>query len=445
MFHNLSRELLSDMTLTAFITWFTVFLMKAIDLNSQNRRSFHYYLLAYICAGLACLTKGPILLFLFTILPLIAWKIWLRGNSQKGTAGLLWGAPLSLIIGLWWYVVVVFSGPHSDFFLSSNNIQRFAASKGHERPVPFLYYIINLGESFAPWSLFVPFGIWWTIRSGKLWRFQLSIFSKLAICLGCVPFVILAIAPAKRHLYLLPLYPLLAVWMGWLFQELCIAIENYKLPVGWLKTGPLLGIIIALGLLSAPVWISRVGGSRSEIYFCIIFGFIVASLSIASWTRLRQGFATSAVFLFISVFTLSPILLEGTVRPIRERKLALAAFYHDVQKYSSGHNIIFNGLNSNEAVWYLDQNSEKAQEVGLLELPNQFFGKDDCRMLIPVATLLDASLDDTVLRHSPVLCRYEEDFVVVSPKPGAVVTVEQLSGGQRIKTEKRRKSILHGL
>lgn len=444
MFHDLSRELVSDMTLAAFVVWFHVLFLKAQNRELSTAKRFTLLTGAYLLAGLACMTKGPVLLFLFILLPIIACSIWSRKVENSISSALWWGIPISLIVGLWWYVTVLMTGQIGDFFFSLDNLQRFTASKGHQRPVPFLYYVVNLSESFAPWWILIPLGVVWTLSRGKEKRWKFSTPHRYALCCTLIPFLILGIAPAKRHLYLLPLYPLLSIWIGWVLREVLRKLETGSLSNNWAHCVFFLFGSVALGLLSTPAWFSGIGGTANEYVLCIWAGVWMTMLTVAGVVQVRsRRFKVAAATALALCLTL-PIVLEGTVRPIRERKLALREFYRNVERYAAGRNLIFSGLNANEAVWYLDKNSEKTKEMGLIDMP-AFFENSDSRMIIPIQTLLDSSLDTTVIRQSPVLNRYGEDFIIVSPKPGAVVSREQLQSAKESRAKKRKRGPSHGL
>lgn len=444
LFHNLSRELLTDMTLTACLTWFAVFLLAGISRQKAGRFSLHLFFLAYFSAGFACLTKGPILLLVFVLLPLFVWKFLQRKAPPRPRIGLWWGIPFSIAAGLWWYFLVIKLGQHTSYFFSADNLQRFTASKGHEHYIPFLYYFINLFESFAPWSLLIPFGIWWTIRTLRTHGLPTAPEHRLILCLGLVPIVILGFAPSKRHIYLLPMYPLLSIWIAWLYREACNATPR----PGILKLVQLAFAIVALaalGICAAPLWMPHVGGTTNEVIFGSIFGAGMLLLALMAIGHVRNGFAARAGFCGVGIALLASVAFEGTARPIRERKLALRTFYSDIQKYANGRNILFHGLNANEAVWHLDQNDEHIDEITMREIPDNFLGKPDRLMLIPVASLVDTPLQDAVVWQSPILRRSNEDFVLVCSKPGVVLTEHQLDTFRNVKISKRKHGPLHGL
>src|SRR4030095_7687567 len=101
-----------------------------------------------------------------------------------------------------------------DRQIIQENLSRFAGGSGHSHP-PYYYvpYLFSLG---IPWSLFLPLALWDWFKEG--WSINRpAAFLKvwfLAI------FVFFPIAMGKRPVYLLPLYPAVAILLAaWFYKD----------------------------------------------------------------------------------------------------------------------------------------------------------------------------------------------------------------------------------
>jgi 4-amino-4-deoxy-L-arabinose transferase-like glycosyltransferase len=155
--------------------------------------------------GLAMLTKGPLGL----LLPGLVLTLW-HGTRREWRA-LLQLAPLSLIslaIYIPWFVACAkeMGSDNMLYELWAQNFQRFVSGeRTHKRP--FYYYLVAIWYDLAPWTLLLPFALWWIHRK-RLWQDR---HMQLAIWWFAAFFVFLSIAVTKRQMYLLPAYPAIAL------------------------------------------------------------------------------------------------------------------------------------------------------------------------------------------------------------------------------------------
>ncbi len=168
-------------------------------------------LAAFVMFGLALLAKGPLGL----LLPGLVLVLW--HAARREWRRVLELAPLSLValaVYLPWFVACARAMGTQDILgeLYAQNLQRFhSGSRGHGQPIH--YYFAYFWLDFAPWSVLVPPAVAWIVRARRwqdrnvqLWLWWFGTF-----------FVFLSLAVTKRHLYLLPAYPavalLLAPWI----------------------------------------------------------------------------------------------------------------------------------------------------------------------------------------------------------------------------------------
>lgn len=198
--------------------------------------------------GMAILGKGP-LGVLLPGLVLTCWHCWNREWSRVLSLGPL--ALVSLLVAAPWYYFLM-QRLGADFVLNELYLQNFdrfqSANRGHGGK-GIHYYIKSLLVDFLPWSFLVAPALWHGFkqrRNEKSWRL-------LAVWI-LAPFIFFTLASTKRNVYLLPIYPPLAMLVaGWLGSSLSVAHARYQRQValGW--TG-LLTVIGGLFLIAGIIW-----------------------------------------------------------------------------------------------------------------------------------------------------------------------------------------------
>lgn len=206
-----------DMTLTLFmVAAFLHFLFLYRKRQVQWQEVFFFYVLL----GLATLAKGPV----GAVLPSLAVVVFLA--VQRDLAFLrhlhivMGGVVVTVIAGAW-YGFALWEGGW-DFFVKQvlqENLLRFLNSRvgeaGHTHP--FYYFIPNLFLGMAPWSLFFPpLAVFLYQRRHQWAREGLLYF----VVWTATVFLFYSIASGKRSVYILPLYPAVALLLAAWWDEL---------------------------------------------------------------------------------------------------------------------------------------------------------------------------------------------------------------------------------
>jgi len=428
-FHQCSRELVVDMTLTAFITWSWLFCHIALErirtvreAKSQEPRakSFLPLLAFYLCLGLACMTKGPVLVALFVVVPLVIYLAWSRRLSDLRRAGLWWGAPLALAVGCWWFVVLWQRGYTQEVkaFFFTENVARAVGGKDHQRYIPFLFYLLDLGQNFAPWVILLPFAAWWSLQQWRSARAAETRNPKpetrlfLCCALG-VPFVILGLVFSKRALYLLPLYPLLALWVGWMTHDFVCRAGS---ELAWWRARTAVGSVLLTLAVAAGVATAAGGFLGAPVQLWLLVAFLLAAtywgLRIAPSDRVAT--VGQALMLALALC----IGYETVARPITEWTANRAAFYCEVNERLAGKPVVLLGLSSNEAVWYLDRPKEPLDDLRFPELKARFFDAPGTKLLVSQRILdKDAELKKALVLEPLSVTREGERFFLADPDP----------------------------
>lgn len=197
-----------DMTLCFFVT-LSLILFYSIYRGFLNHPLWPYAM--YLLVGLATLSKGP----LGIVLPglVIAVFLALKRNWQQFFKFALHpGVLIALVLVVGWYGLAISRGGEGfvNRQLLSENLGRFFGGSGHSHPI--YYYLGYLFSLAIPWCLFYPFMFWdWAKERGSAdddLRFLQSWFG--------VMLIFFSLSSGKRAVYLLPMYPalalLLAVW-----------------------------------------------------------------------------------------------------------------------------------------------------------------------------------------------------------------------------------------
>lgn len=195
-----------DMTLCFFVT-LSLILFYAIYRGLLRHALWPYVM--YLSVACATLSKGP----LGIVLPGLAiavflvlkrdWKIFFKFALHPGVA-------MALVLVVGWYGLAISRGGEGfvNRQLLSENVSRFFGGSGHSHPV--YYYLSYLFSLAAPWSLFYPLVFWdWFKR-----RAESTDDVRFLQCWFGVMFVFFSLSSGKRAVYLLPIYPALALLLA---------------------------------------------------------------------------------------------------------------------------------------------------------------------------------------------------------------------------------------
>lgn len=193
-----ARESVMDMT-------FALFISLAIYLGSlaaKNDKRF-LFALALLPSILAVLLKGPA----GFVLPVGVLFLFLLSERKLKTflVPLLVGSVFSLALSSIWFIAA--GRAYSGEFLLHQNLARYV--RGFDHIESFYYYFAKLFFNFLPWSCLLPFAIHHACKR-KLW---------LPLIWFALTFSFFELSRSKRAIYLLPLYPAMALMIGTFLRE----------------------------------------------------------------------------------------------------------------------------------------------------------------------------------------------------------------------------------
>jgi 4-amino-4-deoxy-L-arabinose transferase-like glycosyltransferase len=195
-FYAFSHAVLSDVMMTAFMTWALYFLLRA----QAGGAGTPTLLAFYGCVGAALLAKGPAALA--TLAAGLVATVVMRGPSALGRLKPLLGlAVLATAVAVWF----------TPYVVQSNGRFVSRVLVGHYTPwylsgglVPRLGQFVALLGNFLPWTVLLAAAVAWWPRhpdAGRRWLGLTTI--GLAVVLG--------LSGHQRARYLLPIYPGLAL------------------------------------------------------------------------------------------------------------------------------------------------------------------------------------------------------------------------------------------
>lgn len=228
----LGKAAVTDITLTFFLT--------AALLAFLHKR----YYLFYAFAALAVVTKGPIGFFFCAAI--VGLYIAVTGNWMLlRKIKLFRGTALFLIIALPWYVLMYhYHGmAFIDTFIGFHNVTRFLQPE-HASGEIWYYYIPVLIMGFFPWTAFLGQAVYSSIKD-KGPRNGYLVFM---VIWAAVVFIFFSISQTKLVSYILPMYPPLAIIVGWYFDKIWSTNDFSRLTWSTIILTIVSGILIA-GLL----------------------------------------------------------------------------------------------------------------------------------------------------------------------------------------------------
>ncbi|WP_371363609.1 Undecaprenyl phosphate-alpha-4-amino-4-deoxy-L-arabinose arabinosyl transferase [Sporomusa rhizae] len=223
-----AKAAVTDITLTLCLT--------AALLSFLEKK---YYLM-YLFAALATVTKGPIgLVFPGAILFLyfLATKNWQEIKNMKIPAGII----IYAVVALPWYIAMYqFHGnAFLDTFIGFHNVARFTTAE-HTETSGWYFFIPVLMLGFFPWTALLVQSVRASLLEGRKQKPALLFLNIWVLFI----FIFFTISSTKLVTYILPMYPPLALLVGWYLGRW---IEGYQ-PKGWRYSWPVVlsGLVLLL-------------------------------------------------------------------------------------------------------------------------------------------------------------------------------------------------------
>lgn len=232
-FFYLGKAAVTDMTLCFFLT---------VGLLSYLEK--RYYLL-YVCAGLATVTKGPVG-FLFPGAIIFIHLALTRSFSLLRTMKIPAGIVIFIITAVPWYgaMYAIHGNAFVETFLGFHNLIRFTSPE-HPEGLLWYYFIPVLIIGFLPWTALLGQALWAAVTDSSRRHARHLLF--LIIWAGFI-FLFFSLSRTKLVSYILPLYPPLAMIVGWYIDTVWDSRRGDR-PLGWPVMLTILGGLFAGGAI----------------------------------------------------------------------------------------------------------------------------------------------------------------------------------------------------
>ena len=358
-----------DMTLCFFVTASLVlfyYLYRGFLTNQL------WYFAFYVLIGIGTLAKGPLGILLpgLVIASFLAlrrrWDLFAKFCFHPGVV-------VTLFLAVGWYGLAAIRGGEGfvDRQLLGENLERFAGGSGHSHPV--YYYLPYLFSQGLPWSLFLPLALWDGFKRGFLSDDD-RLFTMLWFL---VMFLFFSIAMGKRSVYLLPLYPALALFTAkWFYDqagETGGRLAIYRSIAAFAAVSGILLLIVTLGALwnhdsawfFAPV--ERLLKPKDRANLLVVknaiagFGGVftaAACLSGILWLATAHSLwlarARSAAYRLVPISILMAFIGWSMILPAIAKSKSYRAFMEEVNRRVEPNDrlYLFGGFNSDPVIFY---------------------------------------------------------------------------------------------
>jgi 4-amino-4-deoxy-L-arabinose transferase-like glycosyltransferase len=332
-----ARESVMDMTFALFIG-LTIYLG---DLAIRSNRRW-LFACALLPSVFAVLSKGPAG---FIIAVGVLFVLLMCHNKVKAFLFPLFaGCVVSLALSSIWFIGA--GKAYASEFLLHQNLTRYA--KGFDHIESLFYYFPKLFFNFLPWSCLLPPAIYYAWKR-KLW---------LPLIWFAFTFVFFEVSRSKRAIYLLPLYPAMALLVGVFLKEKGRGILENRWGSLFLKA---FGVLIALIPLVGAVAPSVAIQNQRDILGAGVYGWLpLAVLALLGFAFLffvvrkapQKSLAALLAYLICAGFVFHSLYMPGKDRnsySARRITEALAAVPGAHQK------VYTCGFDSPAAIYYLGQ------------------------------------------------------------------------------------------
>ncbi len=233
-----------DMLLTALVllgVWFWV--------RGWTEGRPRLYLLFFFFAGLATLAKGPVGL-LPPLLSILAFLALTRDWTEMKRLGLGRGLLVWALVVLAWLVPAGIRGGEDYLrqIVLKQNVTRYADPWHHF--APWYHYLAAIPHGFFPWSFLLPAAI--VVGRKRLTGERERQGFLFALCWMVVTVVFFSLSPAKRDVYILTMYPAMALLVGAALDRIASAWPRDRGWVVW-PCGLLAGLALVL-VAGIAVW-----------------------------------------------------------------------------------------------------------------------------------------------------------------------------------------------
>ena len=255
------RGLTTDAYLNTFVLMSLYFLLKF-----RESMKVQYMYCAALAMGLGFLTKGPVI-FIVPILAIAGLgkrNTWPTLKIGQAALGLL----IFMFIGFSWFLLLIAEdGRFADYFFFRHFIDRLSHAEVFARKEPWYYYLPVFPLVTLPWIIIFAKGL----LKRRTKPVDAVLVRRILTWWLLMPFIIFSISSSKLVLYILPLSVGFSLITGYYLSS---GVSNRLLMLIIS-----LCVLIYIGLLSIPIYLSRFDGTQ----LLIPLTSVALLLSIGLW------------------------------------------------------------------------------------------------------------------------------------------------------------------
>lgn len=329
-----ARESVMDMTF-AFFIGLTIFL----NYLAVKRGNWWQFVLSFIPASLAILTKGPAGLLIPACIAFI--NILILKKGKKFTLPMICGCILSAAIAMIWFLLAGME--YFNDIILKHSITRYVNAFDHKENL--FYYFHKLFFNFLPWSILLPFSIYHAFKM-KYW---------LPLVWFLFTFLFFELSTSKRAIYILSLYPACALLCGlylkdkwsWLAGESRANIF-LKIFAFLLACLPLAGIAALLFLQDETIAQFK---ANPLIYVYITVIFITGAMFLYALVKKSEK---KALFLMFTYLVLTGFFHNYCYLPVIDKAFKSPRLITDnLKDFAKGKEVFLYGTNSDGLIFYI--------------------------------------------------------------------------------------------
>jgi 4-amino-4-deoxy-L-arabinose transferase-like glycosyltransferase len=293
---------------------------------TDERKRTMAYLFMYVAAGLGTLDIGPVNAAM-PVIVICLYLIAVKDVKHIFRLKMGWGILIYLAIVAPWYVTVSLRGEYGHNLIVVSNITRYFEDWWHTRP--FYYYLRTAPAYFLPWFVYLPGALYLCFSERtKAERKQLLFLFVWVVGL----FVFFSFAKTKRSEYVLPLFPAMALLVGYSIDR---CLREWSESLFWRRliawpTYIVLGVLVALGF---GIFIYSATLSRGWLFIVLPVSFVLCFGSLVTFFLLRRGMRIQAFVAVALVLAVSVAYGAGPVVAKRNETKSAKPFCLKVLRY----------------------------------------------------------------------------------------------------------------
>lgn len=258
------------------------------------------YWLMYVCMGFATLVKGPIGI-VFPGIIIFLYLLFMGQLKEIFRMHVLRGLLVYLLVaGPWYYLMYTVHGMEFiNTFLGFHNVTRFTTPE-HASRVTFWYYFPVVILGLFPWTGLLIQSVKASISDSRIDDMRLLIFMHIW---WVFVFIFFTICKTKLVSYILPMFPALAIVIGWNISRMIQKMRHNTTFYHWIAGSGLMFLLLGAGWIVGGQQLPELafGGMVLGVLTLLLGAATVFTLwyyrdiQLAAWLHVMIGVVTMCV------------------------------------------------------------------------------------------------------------------------------------------------------